>query len=100
MENNYSPIVSVDDLQPKSIPHTAKELRVLSQPSTWFRRNLVERTTKEFEQNPQLGLMLQFLLQEEVPIARLDYENGRITIQQYERRLDQIVKQVGNIFYK
>ena len=84
--------------KPKSF--TPEGLRVLSKPSTWFRKTLVELTKEEFKENPQLGLMFHFLVQEEAPIARLDYEKGRITKEQYEKRLNQLAKQIGNLFYK
>ena len=82
----------------ESKPFTAKELQILAEPRTWFRKSLTERPQAEFDENPQLGLRLSVLVEE---AQVLDYRLGRREISQpdYQAQLQHVRRDIGNILY-
>ena len=79
-------------------PFTLEELRVLTEPRTWFRKSLTERPQSQFDGNPQLGLRLSVLL-EEAQVLDYEMKRGEISPSDYQAQLQHVRRDIGNILY-
>ena len=79
-------------------PLTVEELRVLTEPRTWFRKSLTERSQSEFDKNPTLGLMLSILV-EESQVLNYRLKQGEIPQPYYQAQLQRVRRDIGNILY-
>jgi len=82
----------------KSIPYTVEELRVLSKPYTWFRKELIERSENEFEENPSLRWMLSDI-HEQLMCREDDYQKRLLSEKEIMRIRKKTRKDIGNILY-
>ena len=82
----------------KGKPFTLEELRVLTEPRTWFRKSLTERPKSEFDGNPQLGLRLDVLV-EEAQVLDYRLRQGEIFLPDYQAELQRVRRDIGNILY-